>query len=42
MNTLIIYGSQYGSTKRYAQHLSETTGIEAVGVKGQVPVTDLF
>ena len=33
MNTLIIYGSQYGSTKRYAQHLSETTGIEAVDYK---------
>ena len=33
MKTLIIYGSQYGSTKRYAKHLSETTGIEAVNYK---------
>jgi len=33
MKTLIIYGSQYGSTKRYAEHLSETTGIEAVDYK---------
>ena len=33
MKTLIIYGSQYGSTKRYAKHLSETTGIEAVDYK---------
>ena len=30
MKALIIYGSQYGSTKRYAERLSETTGIEAV------------
>lgn len=30
MNTLIIYGSHYGSTKRYAGRLSEMTGIEAV------------
>ena len=22
-NTVIIYGSQYGTTKRYAEHLSE-------------------
>lgn len=33
MKTLIIYGSQYGSTKRYAEHLSETTGIEVVDYK---------
>ena len=33
MNTLIIYGSQYGSTKRYAERLSEMTGIEAVDYK---------
>ena len=30
---IIIYGSQYGSTKRYAEHLSEMTGIEAVTFK---------
>ena len=33
MKTLIIYGSQYGSTKRYAEHLSETTGIETIDYK---------
>ena len=32
-NTVIIYGSQYGTTKRYAEHLSEMTGIEAVAFK---------
>ena len=30
MKTLIIYGSQYGSTKRYAERLSEMKGIEAI------------
>ena len=33
MKTIIIYGSQYGTTKRYAEHLSEMTGIEAVAFK---------
>ena len=32
-NTIIIYGSQYGSTKRYAEHLSEMTGIKAIAFK---------
>ena len=32
-DTIIIYGSQYGTTKRYAEHLSEMTGIEAVAFK---------
>ena len=27
MKTLIIYGSQYGSTKRYAERLSKNTGL---------------
>ena len=31
--SLIIYGSQYGTTKRYAEHLSAMTGIEAVAFK---------
>ena len=30
---VIIYGSQYGSTKRYAERLSEITGIEAINYK---------
>ena len=32
-NTVIIYGSQYGTTKRYAEHLSEMTRIETVAFK---------
>ena len=32
-NTVIIYGSQYGTTKRYAEYRSEMTGIEAVAFK---------
>ncbi|MBO4718802.1 MAG: hypothetical protein J5658_02905 [Prevotella sp.] len=31
--SLIIYGSQYGTTKQYAEHLSAMTGIEAVAFK---------
>ena len=40
MKTLIVYGSQYGSAKRYAKRLAEMTGVEAIdykdikGVKG--------
>ena len=30
---LIIYGSRYGSTKRYAERLAEMTGLEAVEYK---------
>ena len=30
---IIIYGSQYGSTKRYAEQLSKITGIDAVNYK---------
>ena len=33
MKTIIIYGSQYGTTKRYAEYLSEMTGIEYVAFK---------
>ena len=33
MKSIIIYGSQYGTTKRYAQRFSEMTGIEAVAFK---------
>lgn len=28
--SVIIYGSQYGSTQKYAEHLSEVTGIECI------------
>lgn len=27
MNTLIVYGSQYGTTKRYAEKFSEMTNL---------------
>ena len=30
MERLIIYGSQYGTTKRYAQKFSEMTGIPSL------------
>ena len=30
MENIIIYGSRYGSTRRYAENLSEKTGIPAV------------
>lgn len=33
MNSLIVYGSRYGTTKRYAEKLSEKTGIPAVSYK---------
>ena len=33
MNTIIIYGSRYGSTRRYAERLSEITGLKAVFFK---------
>ena len=40
MKTLIIYGSQYGSTKRYAERLAEMTGIEAVDYKNAKNIND--
>lgn len=33
MNTIIIYGSCYGSTKRYAERLAEITGLKVVFFK---------
>ena len=33
MKTLIVYGSQDGLTKRYAERLSEMIGIEAMARK---------
>ena len=40
MKTLIIYGSQYGSTKRYAECLAEMTDIEAVSYKDIKNIND--
>ena len=37
---IIIYGSQYGSTKRYAERLAEMTGIEAVDYKEAKDIDD--
>ena len=37
---IIIYGSEYGSTKRYAERLSEITGIEAVNYKEAKDIGD--
>ena len=33
MDQIILYGSQYGSTRRYAEKLSEQSGIPAVSYK---------
>ncbi len=33
MNSIIIYGSEYGTTEKYARKLSETTGISARSYK---------
>ena len=30
MNKIIIYGSQYGTTKKYAEELSKRTGLQAI------------
>ena len=40
MNTIIIYGSRYGSTKRYTERLAEITGLEAVFFKDAERVAD--
>lgn len=31
MNQIIVYGSEYGTTRKYAEKLAQLTGIEAVG-----------
>ena len=36
MKTLILYGSQYGTTKRYANELSRLTGLPAVSYEKAV------
>lgn len=40
MNSIIIYGSRYGSTKRYAERLAEITGLKAVFFKDVKSVAD--
>ncbi len=39
---LIIYGSRYGSTKRYAERLAEMTGTEAVEYKAVKDLGDYY
>ena len=39
-HTIIIYASQYGSTKRYAERLSATTGIKCVSRKEAEDIQD--
>ena len=41
MEYIIVYGSQYGSTRRYAEKLSEQTGIPAVGYKDVPNLSDM-
>ena len=41
MKQIIVYGSQYGSTRRYAEKLSEQTGIPAVGYKDAPSLSDM-
>lgn len=41
MKHIIVYGSQYGSTRRYAEKLSEQTGIPAVGYKDVPNLSDM-
>ena len=40
MERLIIYGSQYGTTKRYAQKFSEMTGIPSLSYEAVNDLTD--
>lgn len=40
MEHIILYGSNYGSTRRYAEKLSEKTGIPAVSYKDAEALSD--
>ena len=40
MERIILYGSQYGSTRRYAEKLSEQTGIPAASYKEAPALAD--
>lgn len=41
MNAIILYGSQYGSARRYAEHLAQQTGIAALRYQDAPPLADL-
>lgn len=40
MEKLIVYGSQYGTTKRYAEKFSEMTGVSCVSYENIKPLSD--
>ena len=40
MNSIIVYGSRYGSTKRYAERLAQMTGLQTVFFKDVKTVAD--
>ncbi len=40
MNTLIIYGSQYGTTKRYAEKFSEITNLPVISYQDTKNLTE--
>ena len=40
MNTLIIYGSQYGTTKRYAEKFAEMTHFPVISYEDIKTLTD--
>ena len=41
MKHIIVYGSQYGNTRRYAEKLSQQTGIPAVDYKDAPNLSDM-
>ena len=41
MNTIVIYKTKYGATKKYAQWISEELGCEAVDAK-KITVDDIL
>ena len=40
MSRIIIYGSEYGTAKKYADELSRRTGIEAVSFKDAADLSE--
>ena len=36
MNSIIIYGSHYGTTKEYAEELSKRTNIKVISLKNLI------
>lgn len=40
MNNIIIYGSHYGTTKKYAEELSRRTNIEVISFENVEEIND--